>query len=132
MKQPTLKPSLWAPRPVEETVQIYTDWAQTYEADLVEKGYATPQRIARALAQFLEPGGLVLDFGCGTGMSGLALQTMGLGPLHGCDITAAMVDLAKDKAIYDKLWVSNPGEPPQAGYAAIVATGVISLSLIHI
>ena len=122
-----IKPKLWTPRPVTETVELYTDWADTYDDDLARRGYATPERIAKALAPHLKPGDLILDFGCGTGLSGQALKDMGLGPIHGTDITEAMVTLAGAKGIYDKLWVSEPGAAPDTGYAAIVATGVVSL-----
>lgn len=122
-----MQPELWTPRPVSETIDVYTDWAERYDADVKERGYVTPGRIAEALARYLEPGQTILDFGCGTGLSGMALKTVGLGPLHGTDITAAMVDLARERPIYDTLWVSEPGEALPEGYAAIVATGVISL-----
>lgn len=127
MSNTPLKPQLWTPRPVAETVQVYTDWADSYDLDVKERGYVTPMRIAEALAAHISPGTCILDFGCGTGLSGLALQTLGLGPLHGTDITKAMVDEAQEKGIYEKLWVSEPGESPPSGYGAIVATGVVSL-----
>ena len=87
-------------------------------------------RVATALAPHLDaeqPNQTILDFGCGTGLSGLALRSCGLGPLHGTDITPAMIDLAEEKDIYEKLWVSEPGEAPPSEYAAIVAAGVVSL-----
>ena len=127
MPDKVLKPQLWTPRPVAETIDVYTDWADRYDADVKERGYVTPARIAEALARFIEPGRTILDFGCGTGLSGLALKAVGLGPLHGSDITEAMVDLAEEKDIYEKLWTSQPGDAPPDGYAAIVATGVVSL-----
>ncbi len=127
MSEKVLKPQLWTPRPVAETLQVYTDWADSYDADVKERGYVTPMRIAEALAAHAAPGEAILDFGCGTGLSGLALKAVGLGPLHGTDITPAMVEFAKEKNIYEKLWVSEPGESPPSGYGAIVATGVVSL-----
>jgi len=61
---------LWAPRPVEETLDIYANWAASYDDDLAEAGYETPHRIAAALAKFTTPDARILDFGCGTGLSG--------------------------------------------------------------
>lgn len=129
MTKDVLRPQLWVPRPVEETLQVYTDWADRYDADVKERGYVTPTRIAEALALHSKPGDCILDYGCGTGLSGLALQNAGLGPLHGTDIAQAMLDEAKPRNIYEKLWRSNPGDSPcEAGeYSAIVATGVVSL-----
>lgn len=125
-----MKPQLWTDRSVEETLEVYRDWAETYDADVTGRGYHTPARIAAALAAHLAPGrGPILDFGCGTGISGAALRAAGFGPLHGTDITAEMVDLARTKALYEELWVGEPGAVPATPgtYPAIVATGVVSL-----
>ena len=129
MVKDVMRPRLWTPRPVEETLQVYTDWADTYDADVRDRGYVTPARIAMALTTWVEPEAVVLDYGCGTGLSGWALAEAGFTHLHGTDITPAMVDIARSKQIYDKLWVGQPGAAPCApgDYAVIVATGVVSL-----
>lgn len=128
MSKNPMKPALWTERSVDETIAVYRDWAASYDADVTARGYHTPVRIAKALKEHYS-GGTVLDFGCGTGISGLALRAEGIEPLHGTDITEEMVELAKPKNIYEKLWVGEPGASPAASgtYAAIVATGVISL-----
>lgn len=127
-KQP-LNSGLWTPRPLAETIAVYSDWADSYDADLAKRGYQTPTRIAAALRAQMQDDGPILDFGCGTGLSGIALQKLGFTPLHGTDITRNMVEKAEAKGVYEKLWIGESGEPPcQPGtYKAIVATGVISL-----
>lgn len=129
MTHDPLKPTLWTPRPVEETIAVYTDWADSYDADLAKRGYHTPARIAAALRAQMVDDGPVLDFGCGTGLSGRALQELGFGPLDGTDITREMAEKAQAKGIYRTVSVGKPGEAPCApgAYRAIVATGVISL-----
>lgn len=130
MSDQTNQPRLWTPRPVGETIEMYRDWSNSYDADLAVKRYLTPGRIANALSQHLPDGPApVLDFGCGTGISGAALLAVGIGPLHGCDITAEMVEKAGPKGIYDTLWVADPGalDATPGDYRAIVATGVVSL-----
>ncbi len=124
-----LKPQLWTERPVEETLAVYTDWAAQYDADVEARGYHTPARVAEMLARHIGGTGPILDFGCGTGLSGVALRALGLEPVHGTDITPAMVDIAEPKGIYEKLWVSEPGvlDVPAGLYRAIIATGVVSL-----
>lgn len=131
MTDKNLRPDLWTERSIADTQDLYTDWAARYDADLGARGYHTPTRLAEALAPFLSADDErpILDFGCGTGLSGLALRAAGLGPLHGTDITPAMIDEAESKAIYDRLWVSQPGalDAEPGRYRAITAIGVISL-----
>lgn len=124
-----LKPQLWTERPVDETRAVYAGWADQYDADLAGRGYHTPRRLAGMLARHLPKDPRpVLDFGCGTGLSGLALRSAGIAPLHGTDITPEMLAQAEPKRIYDMLWHSAPGATFEPGtYRAIAAIGVISL-----
>lgn len=130
MVDQTNKPDLWSLRDVEETQQIYADWADTYEADLVAKNYATPDRIAAALAGVSpQMQGPLLDFGCGTGMAGVALATAGFTTIDGTDITPEMLDRARTKDVYRKLWIGTAGVLDFEAdiYDYIVACGVVSL-----
>ena len=127
-KQP-MKPQLWTPRPVEETVQVYRDWADTYDADVAERGYQTPARLAALMKDHIPLDAVILDFGCGTGVSGAALRQAGYKTIDGTDITDAMLDVAGPKGIYRSLWLGTPGATPAdpGTYHAILAAGVISL-----
>jgi predicted TPR repeat methyltransferase len=127
-QQDPLNKGLWTPRSPEDTRALYQDWADSYDADVTGAGYATQGRVAEALAAAgADTAAPVLDFGCGTGLSGEALQAAGFAVIDGTDISAAMLDVAAQKALYRSLWVSEPGAPVPQGYAAIVATGVVSL-----
>jgi len=71
MSDKHMKPDLWTERPVNETLDVYADWAESYDADVTERGYVTPARIAEALMPLLaDDDRPVLDYGCGTGLSG--------------------------------------------------------------
>lgn len=127
--------SLWTPRSPEETQKIYADWAATYEEDVTALAYATPDRVAQALmAQSPDLSTPVLDFGCGTGLSGLALRKAGFTTVDGTDISPQMLAQARAKTygaapLYRQTWLGQIGQiPVQAGdYDIIVATGVVSL-----
>ncbi len=122
---------LWTPRPVEETQKIYADWAESYDADVTEWGYATPSRIAMALRRSganVDKG--VLDYGCGTGLCGLALRAVGFDVIDGTDISPEMLEKAQAREVYRALWLGEPGTLGHVGagdYAAIAACGVVSL-----
>ena len=96
---------------------------------MAENGYATPARVADALK--LHAGELstpILDFACGTGLSGLALQQVGFTTLDGMDITPEMLSEAEKKGIYRNLiTVDVADETPiaQDSYRIITAIGAI-------
>ena len=125
-----LRPDLYKDRTVEETISVYDKWAETYDADLTAKGYHTPNRIAAAIKPFVPTDTTILDFGCGTGVSGLALRAEGYTKMHGTAVTQAMLDGAAAKQIYDQLWLGKVGTPPcgVGAYDCIIAVGVISLA----
>jgi predicted TPR repeat methyltransferase len=71
---------------------------------------------------------LILDYGCGTGLSGFALQAVGFANIDGLDVSQEMVTLAEKKSIYKTLTVFDPSTkiPVQADqYKIITAIGVI-------
>ncbi|SFS10858.1 class I SAM-dependent DNA methyltransferase [Yoonia litorea] len=124
-----LRPELWTPRPVAETIAVYADWADTYEAEVTARGYRTPERLAHALSGFASADTAILDFGCGTGIGGAALRAAGFTCIDGTDITEEMLMKAADRGIYRNTWVSSSDDMGfEAGtYDVIVAVGVVSL-----
>lgn len=85
----------------EKAQAFYDGWAAGYDNELAENGYATPARCAEALAAHAAaPWAPVADFGCGTGLSGLALRAAGFECLDGFDISAEMLSRAREKQVY--------------------------------
>ena len=93
------------------------------------QGYATPDRAAATLAEFLDDKDLpIFDIGCGTGLSGAALKQAGFTTIDGGDVSAAMLEQARKKGIYRNLLeleVDAPLPFAPGAYAAISAIGVI-------
>lgn len=120
---------VYTARTPEETRALYDDWSSTYEAEIGANGYATPTRCAAALLRYSDdPTAPVLDFGCGTGLSGAALSNAGFSTIDGVDLSADMLERAHAKQIYRSLWQIAAGESPVykiGDYAAITAVGVI-------
>ncbi|TMM54490.1 class I SAM-dependent DNA methyltransferase [Sulfitobacter sabulilitoris] len=108
---------------------LYDEWADTYEAEIAANGYVTPDRCAKALAKYAkDQAAPVLDFGCGTGLSGLALALAGFKVIDGVDLSPEMIDQAREKNVYRDLATIAPGGKlrHQPGrYGAITAIGVI-------
>ena len=115
----------------EETRALYDAWAATYDAEIAENGYATPGRVAEALFKYVSaPDEPVLDFGCGTGLSGLALKLAGFSVIDGMDPSPEMVDQAGKKGAYRTLEVLDLDDaaPIATGaYHVISAIGVLGI-----
>ena len=70
----------------------------------------------------------ILDFGCGTGLSGLALRGAGFTTLDGVDLSPEMLARARDRGLYRSLRQIAADDPlgvSPGDYAAIAAIGVI-------
>ena len=107
----------------------YDEWATSYNKEITENGYATPGRCAAALAQFSnDRTAPILDFGCGTGLSGLALKLAGFQVIDGIDLSADMLKVAKTTETYRSLELIEPNAvlpTTDVAYANIAAIGVI-------
>ncbi|NVK15374.1 MAG: methyltransferase domain-containing protein [Rhodobacteraceae bacterium] len=113
----------------EATLEHYDQWAASYDAEIAENGYATPGRIAEALAKFQtdlsEP---VLDFGCGTGLSGLALRRQGFEIVDGMEPSGEMLVQARSKGAYREITqidVADPRPIRQGSYRLVTGCGVL-------
>ncbi|QFT92956.1 Methyltransferase domain protein [Roseovarius sp. THAF9] len=113
----------------EETRALYDAWAASYDAEIADNGYATPGRVADAMFRFAKSHEApLLDYGCGTGLSGLALKLAGFSTIDGMDPSQEMLDGARRKAVYRTLTpidLSDPDPIPAGAYEAITCIGVI-------
>lgn len=116
-------------RDASQTRALYDDWSKSYDAEVARNGYATPGRCAEALARFSKDKTLpILDFGCGTGLSGLALKLAGFATLDGVDLSQEMLAQARAKRVYrnlDRIEAEVPLGFQPGTYAALAAIGVI-------
>ncbi|MEM1383356.1 MAG: methyltransferase domain-containing protein [Pseudomonadota bacterium] len=114
----------------EEAASFYDGWAATYDAELTKNGYATPRRCAEALAQFVgDKAAPIMDLGCGTGLSGLALRAVGFSAIDGFDISPEMLAKAAGLGAYRSVAVANLAEPlavAEGVYANAASIGCLS------
>ena len=113
----------------DEQFNLYSDWAQRYDQDVISNGYVTPKRCAEALLSVVDDLNVnVLDVGCGTGVSGQAFRKAGFVNITGVDINPAMIQVATQKKIYKLVelgTIKNPLPPYASQFEVIAAVGVI-------
>lgn len=113
-----------------EVRDYYDQWAGSYDAELTQNGYASPRRVAQALAELApDLNAPLLDYGCGTGMSGEELRAAGFTIIDGADPSAEMLRQARPKQIYRSLVQLDLDQPAgpfvPASYPVAAAVGVI-------
>ena len=110
--------------PAEYLRAVFDGYAERFEAHLLSLGYRMPGLFRTALLRHQkiaagERVGPVLDLGCGTGLVGLAIADLPVGPLIGVDVAPRMLEQARKKGVYAALIESDilqplapaPGEP---------------------
>lgn len=114
----------------EATRALYGDWSDSYDSEVAETGYATPERCARALADCVDdPAAPLLDIGCGTGLSGQAFRAAGFTAIDGSDFSPEMLEKARAKRVYRALIPADLNDPlpfAPGRYANAAAVGVFS------
>ena len=113
-----------------EVRAYYDDWAKTYDDTLRQWGYEAPDRVAQRMAARLNPSeAAILDAGCGTGMTGLALQKAGFKAIDGLDLSPESVKIAALCGAYRNVLEHSLEQPlPFAGaaYDGIQCVGVFT------
>lgn len=115
----------------EQTRAHYASWADSYDREVGEQnGYAQPARAAQMLSRYTETGAVeVLDAGCGSGLSGVALSHAGVTRLDGCDFSPEMLAKAGEKGVYRSLFEADLNGTlavEDARYDAVTCVGVFS------
>jgi SAM-dependent methyltransferase len=84
---------------------IYDDWSRSYDDHLIDEfGYISPEIAAQALSDAIDaPKVTIIDYGCGTGLVGQALNQQGFTTIDGIDISQGMLDQARRKQVYRSL-----------------------------
>ncbi|MFZ5764256.1 MAG: tetratricopeptide repeat protein [Thermodesulfobacteriota bacterium] len=95
--------------PLTYVQELFDRFAAAYETTMTDKLASTVEIQLRELLDQHVAGLLFargLDMGCGTGLSGLAFRDR-VKHLSGFDISAGMLDKAREKGIYDELYLAD-------------------------
>jgi SAM-dependent methyltransferase len=116
---------------VDDVRRYYDDLAGDYDSTLTSWGYDAPARVAELLlGAGTEPPGAVLDAGCGTGLSGMALRDAGFaGRLVGIDLSPDSVTLASARDVYDEVVIGDLQQPlpyEDGAFGGVVCVGVMT------
>ena len=105
---------------------FYAKWAEQYDRRMLDElEYCSPRLIAEKLRRHLpDQNARILDIGCGTGLTALGLAKAGYNDLHGLDLSAEMIEVARQREIYNALQVGDVTQP--LAYADRQFAGIIS------
>ena len=123
---------LYGVETVDDCRDIYDAWASTYDADLYgpDQDYVAPHLTAQALLKAKgDLSGRILDAGCGSGLSGLALAEAGASDIDGIDLSPGMLKLAEQKNVYRSVAPADLSEPidkPNEEYDAVACVGTLT------
>lgn len=89
----------------DDARELYRDWAESYDQHLEgDLGYTLPGDVAACFARIIKDRkARVLDIGCGTGLTGLALNRHGFNAIDGLDFSPEMLAQARAKGFYGAL-----------------------------
>lgn len=87
----------------DDNSRHYDNWANSYDEMMTEYHYVAPARGATLLARYASSTGKVLGCGCGTGLAGEQLKSLGFTDMDGIDISANMLRQARAKGVYGDL-----------------------------
>merc|ERR1712180_102330 len=87
--------------------QYFDNVCHKFESAMRYWGYCMPELLSTAIIDQVKDGlptdGKIVDLGCGDGAVGEALLAKGFTNLEGLDISQGMLDIAKEKGIYQSL-----------------------------
>ena len=94
--------------------QVFDEHADVFEQRMKDGSSRLPEMIRAVAGTFIEGSAdvgapafaNVLDLGCGTGRAGVEFRDIA-GTIHGVDLSPKMMDQARDKGVYDDLFLDD-------------------------
>jgi len=114
-----------------EVRKTYDNWAASYDKTLESWNYRAPTHAAGLLRAAMPARSVLLDVGCGTGLTGLALRAAGFaGPIDGIDLSPASLRESGKQGVYRTLTAMDLQTLPlpinDDAYDALICVGVLT------
>lgn len=114
----------------DDVTTYYDNWASEYDGTLADWRYEAPEHVATMLCAQLSPKSAILDVGCGTGLSGRALHTVGFTIIDGIDVSHRSLEIAGMTGAYRTLQTIDlqrlPISIPDNHYDGLACVGVLT------
>ena len=114
----------------EDVANYYDNWSSEYDENLAEWRYDAPEQVASLLVAELPLESVILDAGCGTGLSGRALRSAGFKIVDGIDVSRRSLKTADMHGVYRTLRLMDMQRFPFAisddQYDGLVCVGVLT------
>ena len=109
----------------------YREWADGYDNDLKDWGYAYPSKVKQILEKYItvKKGSKILDAGCGTGYVAEVLKALRYNNIVGIDYSKDMLRVARSKKIYKKLVCESLSKKTSLKgnqFDLVICTGVLT------
>lgn len=96
----------------EEVEEYYNKWGKDYEDSVKNWDYDAPEKATALLKEYKQVDGTVCDAGCGSGLTGEALNAGGFKSIIGFDLSPDFAAVAKEKGVYEDVHIVNMNEKP--------------------
>ena len=115
---------------LDELRGIYDSWAETYDETIFGSlNYRGHELVVDAVRSRLGDDARILDAGAGSGMVGLAAARAGFTHVDAMDLSAGMLEVARDRGVYREVRTGVLGEAldyPDNTYDAVLSSGVFT------
>ncbi len=114
----------------DDVAKYYDNWARDYDGTLADWRYEAPEQVASMLQAKLSSKSVILDAGCGTGLSGRALHIGGFTTIDGIDVSHQSLEIAGNTGAYRSLHTVDlkrlPLLIPDDHYDGLACVGVLT------
>lgn len=116
----------------EESRALYDQWAPNYDADMQTYSFTAPSIVAHLAKKYLSippADAIVVDAGCGSGLVGAELASLGFDTIDGIDLSEGMLKIAKTTGAYRDLKITDLTQRLEAedgAYDVLVCSGTFT------